>query len=362
MGKSIVGTIIDGKYRIESFLGEGGSGSVYKAFQSDFNRYVAIKSLHAADWTNTEMLARFEREARILAKLSQENIVGVYTSIIDPGVAPYLVLEYVDGSPLSMVLQKSGALTERRTLDIVIQTAKALDAAHAEGIIHRDLKPQNIMLTALPRPDFVKVLDFGLSRLIEADNANEGQRLTRTGELIGTPQYMSPEQCSGAPLDARSDIYSLGCIMYECISGHAPFAQDNPLALLYKHRNEWPERLRAMASSKVSEEMELVIFKCLQKDPNERFQSAQDELKTYVMGLITLIGQNTSLLSEHSTMFVDQISKKNERQIHEFHTSLVFPTLISIGGWERSAFARLLSLHTNLATQAAQNCVRLKPN
>ena len=274
MGISLIGAIIEGRYRIESCLGEGGSGAVYKAYQIDFNRYVAIKALHATDWRDPEVLARFEREAKILGKLSQ-NIVGVYTSIIYPDAPPYLVLEYVEGMPLSTVLQNGGVLSEPRSIDIAMQISKALEVAHAEGIIHRDLKPQNVMLTVLPRPDFVKVLDFGLSRLIQADES-AAQRLTRTGELIGTPQYMSPEQCTGEPIDARSDIYALGCIMYECVSGRPPFNPDNPLALLYKHRHEWPERLTKIESCSASPELELVVFEMSQKDPAERFQSAQE--------------------------------------------------------------------------------------
>jgi serine/threonine protein kinase len=266
-----------------SCLGEGGSGIVYKAIQIDISRLVAVKSLYRVAWNNEQQYARFEREARILANLTHENIVSVYALVLEPETPPFLIMEFVEGKALNQVIIEQGPLPEARTLNIGIQICSALDCAHETGVVHRDLKPQNILLTDTPQADFVKILDFGLSRLTLSDP--ELEKLTRTGELLGTPQYMSPEQCKSDPVDARSDIYSIGCVLYECLSGKPPFTQEHPLALLHQHRFGWPERLnRQPQAPKVTPELELVVFKCLQKDPADRFQSAAD-----LMEALTLI-------------------------------------------------------------------------
>lgn len=276
MTNPTIGTVIDGRYRILSCLGEGATGAVYKALQTDISRQVALKSVHYFRQDDEGQYLRFQREAKILAGLLHENIVCVYAFISCPEMPACLVMEYVDGETLSQVISNKKTLSQARTINIAIQICNALEYAHAAGIVHRDLKPQNLMVCQTPRPDFVKILDFGLSRLVDAD-ASQVEKLTLTGELVGTLQYMSPEQCKGEAVDARSDIYSLGCLLYECVSGGPPFPEKEPIALLHLQRHEWPARLSTMqACSKISREFELVIFKCFQKEPSDRFQSAKE--------------------------------------------------------------------------------------
>jgi eukaryotic-like serine/threonine-protein kinase len=271
MVKQLINSVIDGKYKILSLLAEGGSGSVYKAQQPDLGRFVAIKTMHDLNALDPDSRHRFEREGALLARLAHENIVKTYAIGFLDESSLYLALEYLEGETLAALLQKNGAISEPRLLKIAIQLCKAVEFAHRQGIIHRDLKPQNIMVLNFPDRELVKVLDFGLSKLVCPD-ARELQKLTRTGTLIGTVHYMSPEMCAGKQADFRSDIYSLGCVLYECALGVPPFQADNPLRIMHKHAHEYPSILLKSALSP----FEQVIFKCLQKDPANRFQSASD--------------------------------------------------------------------------------------
>jgi hypothetical protein len=266
-----IGTSIDGKYKILSLLGEGGLGLVFKAEQAQLSRFVAIKFLRCNSDLLAESLARFIREARILAGFDHQHIVGIYSTGILDDRQPYLVMEYLEGRTLFDVLQSDSPADCTRTLAITIQVCQALQYAHKQGVIHRDLKPQNIMLLAAPTSDFVKVLDFGLSRLLVAE-ADLEQRLTRTGALLGSAHYLPPELCRGQKADERSDIYSLGCILYECLAGRTPFNAETPLALLHKQLAEMPQSLPAT----IPEPLQRVTFKAIQKDPQDRFQSMSD--------------------------------------------------------------------------------------
>lgn len=255
-------------------LGTGGLGSVYLAEQSDLSRKVAIKILHASALADSEYLERFEQEARILSALQHEHIVRVYSiGFLDSG-SPYMVMEHLDGCTLDRLSGSTAPLAWRRAVGIIMQVCRAAAFAHARGIIHRDLKPQNIMLVKSPEPDFVKILDFGLSKMIM--NEKTVQKLTSTGMLIGSLHYMSPELCQGRKADHRSDIYSLGCTLYECLSGTPPLTGEHPLSVIEKHLNVMPRPLSSFTLSKserLPPGLEKVVFKSIQKDPSQRFQT-----------------------------------------------------------------------------------------
>lgn len=275
---SIIDSIIDEKYRVISQLGIGGLGKVYKAEQLDLNRFAAIKVLHLSALQDNEHLLRFEREAKILATLQHPNIVQVYNvgHLEDGG--PYMAMEFLEGKSLDRLIASEPDIAWRRVLNIIIQACDAVAFAHSHGVIHRDIKPQNIMIVQSPNPDTVKILDFGLSRVLT--NKETVQRLTQTGALIGSVHYMSPELCQGRKSDERSDIYSLGCTLYECLSGRPPLDSDHPVSIINKHLHEMPVPLLPQRLSgnqkRFPAHLELVVFKALQKDPADRFQSMNE--------------------------------------------------------------------------------------
>ncbi len=269
---ALIGTTIDEKYRVLSLLGTGGLGSVYRAEQIDLSRVVAIKILHATIVHDEEQMARFEQEARILSELEHPNIVRVYSIGTTANGLPYMSMEYVEGETLAARIAASPSFSPAEVIDIGIQICEAVQSVHAKEIIHRDLKPQNILLVKDSNPILVKVLDFGLSRVIK--DANTVQKLTQTGVLIGSIHYMSPEVCEGLKADQRSDIYSLGCTLYECLSGVLPLDSVHPLSIISKHLNELPRQLSKLPQGRnLPQGLEMVIFKALQKDPANRFQS-----------------------------------------------------------------------------------------
>jgi serine/threonine protein kinase len=272
MGVSKNGTIIDRRFRIDALVGAGGFGHVFKAQDQSLNRTVAVKVLDVVDPSDVDAQARFEREAKVLSSLQHPHIVTVYNYGADENGRPYISMQYLEGETLRDVI-RVGKMSWQRAASIFIQICEALTAAHRAGIIHRDLKPENIILLNEPESDYVKVLDFGLSGYVfGAEGAV--QRLTRTGALVGTALYMSPEVCQGERADERSDIYSLGCVLYECLLGMPPFAAEDPLQLLYKHLHDMPKRMNA--SNSVPSAMEMICFKAMQKKPADRFQSMDE--------------------------------------------------------------------------------------
>jgi len=263
----MLGKLIDGRYRLTRKIGEGGMGAIYRAVHIENLRICAIKLMTGLSPGKDDAIARFKREARNSVRIDSAHAVTVYDSgQTDDGLL-YLAMEFIDGRPLSRVISEQRVLPLDRVVHITNQIAEALAAAHALPMIHRDLKPDNIMITRKgANSDFVKVLDFGIAKAL-ADPG--GDNLTKTGFVLGTPVYMSPEQLLGEELDPRSDIYSLAIIVYEMLSGRLPFEGDNPQAVMMKRVMSEPVRLRTVAPS-VSEAVEAAVMSGLERNRNSR--------------------------------------------------------------------------------------------
>ena len=255
------------EFIIDSMLGEGGMGKVFRARQVALDRWVALKVLlHTKDQV---FIDRFYREARSAARLMHPNIIQIHT-VGEHGGIPYFAMEYIEGADLENLLTGTAALTNDETGEIIRSVAKALAVAMEHSIVHRDIKPANIMVT---KSGLIKVMDFGLAKHSSAD-----QGLTQSGMIVGTPSYMSPEQGASKPVDTRSDIYSLGCVMYHIMCGKPPFASENVASLLYKHMYENPDPPSSLVPG-VLPEFETICLKMLKKDPAERYQHPQEILE-----------------------------------------------------------------------------------
>ena len=269
----MTGKIIGDKYEILEVIGGGGMGMIYKARHTLMKRIVAIKMMHPQYVSSAGNLQRFQLEAQAASALSHPNILTVYDFGLTPEGAPYLVMDFLEGTNLAEVLDQQGFLAPSRALHIFSQAAAGLAHAHSKGVIHRDLKPGNLMLVTVENDtDFVKIVDFGIAKLTMPDG--EAANLTRTGEVFGSPLYMSPEQCRGMTMDSRSDIYSLGCVMYRALSGSSPFVGQDPMQCMYKHVNEMPPAIFDInPDSEVPAAVEEVVLRCLAKEPEKRFQT-----------------------------------------------------------------------------------------
>jgi serine/threonine-protein kinase len=266
-----VGALLDDKYRLDEKIGEGGTGEVYRATHVHMDSTVAVKILHPSLASDQTALERFRREARAAAQIRHANAVAVtdFGVTRDTRIA-YLVMEFLEGEDLRERINRRRQLGIEEVLSVVEQTCEAVHMAHTKGIIHRDLKPDNIWLLKEPDgSDRVKVLDFGIAKLKTYGAGN----LTEKGLIIGTPNYMSPEQCRGEELDARSDIYSLGVIIYEMLTGDCPFYADTPVAVVLKHANEMPRPPRELRAD-IPPEIEAVIMRALAKRREDRQGSA----------------------------------------------------------------------------------------
>jgi eukaryotic-like serine/threonine-protein kinase len=240
------GTIIADRYRIERVLGKGGMGTVYLATQLSVNRPVAIKTLLKDLLSEQKHVKRFYQEARSASSLNHPNIIRIFDFGIDGATrVPFLAMEFLEGQPLSDLLEENGPVPERRAADMLAQVAKALVEAHDKDLVHRDLKPDNIFVRVLPDgEEHVKVLDFGIAKVVNSDSSTQNS-LTATGMTLGTPLYMSPEQIMGEKVDFRSDLYSLGCILDDLLTGKPPFDAEERLGVLVKHMSEEPPKLPA---------------------------------------------------------------------------------------------------------------------
>ncbi len=267
-----VGSDVDGRYRIVELIGEGGMGKVYLAEHVEIGKRVALKVLHPSYSRMPDLVERFRREARAASKIGHPNIVDVTDSGATADGSVYFVMEYLEGVELGSVIEREGALDVARALRITGQICRALTAAHREGIIHRDLKPENIFLiTRGGEADIVKVLDFGIAKTTEAEAARE-RRLTSPGMAMGTPEYMAPEQAAGRPADARTDIYSLGAIMYEMTTGLPPYQGDNFMEILTKKATMDPPPPMSIRTELPQPVSDLVLA-AMSRNPDERPQT-----------------------------------------------------------------------------------------
>ncbi len=266
----LIGRTLDGRYRIEAVLGEGGMGLVYRARHAMLNKPLAIKVLKPEVSKDTEVMQRFQQEAQSASAIGSQHIIDISDFGALPDGSTYFVMEFLDGTSLTKAIENERPMRTERVIRVAKQICDALGAAHERSIVHRDMKPDNIYLVKRGNDvDFVKVLDFGIAKVGGASS-----KLTKAGQVFGTPHYMSPEQCAGANVDQRTDIYALGVILYEMASGRVPFDADNLMGILTKHMYEKPIPPHELPPPiDVPPGLEAVIMKCLEKSTDVRYQS-----------------------------------------------------------------------------------------
>ena len=258
-------SVLGDRYQVEARIGAGGMAEVYRGFDQVLNRTVAIKVLLPQMARDTSFVERFRREAQAAARLNQPNIVGVYDTGADDGTQ-YIVMEFIEGRTLAEFMETGRRPTPVQAAEIAQKIAAAIAAAHAQGVIHRDIKPGNVMIT---RDGVIKVMDFGIARVLGPETAPQ------TSAVLGTASYLSPEQAQGGPVDARTDIYSLGAVLYELLTARPPFTGDSPVAVAYKQVNEAPA-VPSSLNPDVPARLDAVVMKALSKNPSNRYQTAEE--------------------------------------------------------------------------------------
>ncbi len=304
------GAVLDERYKILSSIGQGSMGVVYKAQHQLMGRTVAIKMLPKQFASDPLKLERFTREAKAVSALSHPNIVDIHDFGTLAGGEPFLVMDYIEGKSLFEAISDRGAFDLASSLVVFKQTASALAHAHRCGVVHRDIKTSNIMLVATTdRMLTAKLVDFGIARVYGPEE-QQSQRLTGAGEIFGSPVYMSPEQLIGREVDARSDIYSLGCLMYETLSGKPPFAGATPVEIASKHLSEKPPAfIHCCPSVQVPAWLEAIIFKAMEKTPEKRQQSMEEILESLDRGIATLPAELREKIKQTATQSVSSSGK-----------------------------------------------------
>lgn len=308
---NLVGERLFGDYLLTKKLGEGGMGSVYLAENVAIDQKIAVKVLHASAARDDETLQRFNREANAIARLTHPNTIRVFIFGKTEEPLIYLAMEYVDGTTLNDELYDNGPFDELRAIAVMRQTLHALSEAHELGVVHRDLKPDNIMLTHFRGvDDFVKVLDFGIAKV--TDQGGEKQRkLTQAGVVYGTPEYLSPEQARGKDIDFRADLYAMGIILYEMLTGVVPFTGDTALAILSGHVYQEPPDPATVSNAVISREMRNIILHAIKKEPDRRYQSAMEFLEALEERESKLVGGGfkTTMLDVRETGMVYEAAR-----------------------------------------------------
>ncbi len=275
----LIGSTLSGKFLINRKVGQGGMGAVYEATHTQLGKRVAVKVLLEKYAQREAIVKRLRQEAQLASSVGNEHIIDITDIGTTEDGRTYVVMEFLEGESLAECLAREIKLPEQRILKVVSQAASALSAAHIKGIVHRDIKPENLFLLKRKEQDFVKVVDFGISKSLRATGEEEDQpRLTQTGMVLGTPLYMSPEQARGDDaLDARVDIYALGVIMYEAATGHVPFTGNNYLSVISQVLNETPKPVREYRPE-ISDEFEAIVAKAMAKNKTDRYETALDLL------------------------------------------------------------------------------------
>ncbi|MGN6587893.1 MAG: protein kinase domain-containing protein [Solirubrobacterales bacterium] len=313
----MIGTVLSGRYKLEAKLGSGGMSTVYLARDTTLDRSVAVKVMHREMSEQADQLQRFRQEARAVAKLSHPNVVAVIDAGEDSG-HPYIVFEYVEGETLKQRINRVGALDAQEALAYAIEIARGLAVAHARNMVHRDIKPQNVLIDSEGR---AKLTDFGISRQLEQDG------MTATGRVLGTTDYVAPEQAMGHPVDQRSDVYSLGVVLYEMLTGQVPFQADSQVGVAMKHVNEELPDVQ-QRRPELSAAAAMVVERATTKDPDDRYQSVGEMIDDLATALEVEAARAGSTTGE-ATSVLEAVPPAERK-------------LAGGGRWSRAAIALLL--------------------
>jgi serine/threonine protein kinase len=296
--KSLIGKVVADRYEVVSLIGHGAMGAVYKAKHTAIGRFFAVKTLNSRHGEDERSLKRFQQEAQAMSVLTHPNLIQISDYGHTEGGQPFFVMEYLEGVSLADHIKRNGPMPVALALPLFSQIADALAHAHSKNLIHRDLKPSNIMLIG-DEQNFAKVVDLGIAKA----TADQDLHLTQTGEVFGSPLYMSPEQCQGMPVDGRSDVYSLGCLMYETLTAQPPLKGANFVQTAYKHMNEMPAPLMELRPD-VSADVNSVVMACLAKNPDERVASmtALRDLIRQLEALICSESQQNTVAQQRTTL------------------------------------------------------------
>ncbi|MFN7945835.1 MAG: SUMF1/EgtB/PvdO family nonheme iron enzyme [Blastocatellia bacterium] len=308
---TMTGRVLGGRYQLDACIGSGGMGAIYKARRLHIGDTVAVKVLRPEVINDSLSRERFHREARAAAMLNHPNAVVIHDFGEDADGTAYIVMEFIEGKSLRQILAAERTINPARSYSILRQACAALEAAHRRGIIHRDIKPDNIILTnSDDLTDHVKILDFGIAKLRDKtmDTASLEKSLTTVGTVIGTPHYMSPEQCQGEPADARSDIYSLGIVLYEMLTGSVPFTAKTPTGVAVKHVTEMPKPLVQMRAD-IPPAVEGVVMRALSKEPANRQQSALELAREFEAALQSGGHISTGSIQAQPTRTTPEVAK-----------------------------------------------------
>ncbi|HNB22805.1 MAG TPA: protein kinase [Candidatus Melainabacteria bacterium] len=340
----LLGQLVEGRYEVTENIGKGGMSVVFKARDRRLKKNVAIKVLMPHLSADPLSVQRFQQEATAASHLDHPNIVKVYNVGATESGLPFMAMDLLQGRALSSLIKEKGKLDCTEALNIFVQLTAALTHAHEKGIIHRDLKPSNVILAHQEDgTEIAKLVDFGIAKVLSKDG-NTQAKLTQTGDVFGSPHYMSPEQCMGGELDERSDVYSMGCLMYEALTGSPPHTGDSTLQILHKHISERPARIKALApDSNIPAELEAIIFKCLEPQRDERIQTMK-QLKNELMELY-LIRENSALnqLQAKLSLLWSKRLKLSTREKVLGGLGIVVSLMVLTAGWLTMSYLDLTS-------------------
>jgi serine/threonine-protein kinase len=310
---ALIGQVLDGRYKIEDVLGQGGMGMVFSATQTSVHRPVAVKTLNPSLAAAPQFFERFRREAEIASRLHHPNVITIYDFGRAQDGTCYYVMELLEGESLRELVKRDGPMSLRRAVDVIEQACRGLAHAHEQGAVHRDIKPHNIMVQQLDGRDFVKVLDFGLVKALEQD---EEEQLTSTGQVLGTPQYMPPEQAGGEGVDHRSDLYSMGGVFYYCLTGTSPYGANTVRKALTAALTQPPPTVAAKRQgAPVPQALEDFFQKALAREKEDRYQGAQEFIDAMMDAVADLSPEELDALPTGSFAEAAASSKPSQRSV-----------------------------------------------